>query len=90
MQIYGNAEVMLIGSADRMKVTLSDRADGPDHALGPLNDRVIVHAQPDVPDYPGPSPVAILERVDADRSVMQADGLPEPRHPVSEIGAYLV
>ena len=67
--------VPLVGRTDRRQVLVPDHAPRADRFLGPRSDWVLMPLQPDVRQHPGPTTVAVEERVDSDRAVVKPRGL---------------
>ena len=67
--------ISIVRRTDRRDVFLAHHALRPDRLLGPLDDPMTVPLQPDVRQHPSPAPVAVQERMDLHRPMMEPDRL---------------
>lgn len=65
---------MGVSGAEAGKVFRPDRTLGNDRR-GPFDEWAVVHTQPDVGQHPGPTAIAVAERVNLHRSVVDENGL---------------
>ena len=76
--------ITVVRRTDRRDVFLAHHAPRPDRLLGPLDDPMSVPLQPDVRQHPGPAPVAVQERMDLHRPMMESDRLGREALPLNE------